>query len=107
MPVGYGIGLFGDPKLHALVEVGLVRVLVARDGRETALLLRAPLGGLAVKEAHVNGTVELVDVHRADALLELVVLRPQQGHHIVIVALLVVVARPQCTMPRYTQISPT
>lgn len=54
----------------ALVEVGLVGVLVFADQRQALALFFAPLRGLAVKEVGVDAAVELVDVHGVDAVLQ-------------------------------------
>ncbi|MGI8740663.1 MAG: hypothetical protein ACR2KU_13985 [Gammaproteobacteria bacterium] len=65
------------------------------DTIQAFLLLAAPLGGLAVKEVSVDPPIELVDVHRIDALLHSLILGLNSADRIVMVLPLVVVADPQ------------
>ena len=56
-------------KADALLEICLVGILVLTDQLQALLLLGAPLRSRAVKEVGVDPTIELVDLHRVDAVL--------------------------------------
>ncbi|MEZ5598707.1 MAG: hypothetical protein R3E84_20440 [Pseudomonadales bacterium] len=65
------------------------------DQRQALPLLLAPLRGLAVEEVGVDATVELVDVHGVDAVLQPVVLGLNAPYSILVMLLLVTVADTQ------------
>jgi hypothetical protein len=57
-------------KRHALILVGFVGVLLALDLTLGAVLLLAPLVRHSIVEICTHQPVELIDVHRVDAVLE-------------------------------------
>ncbi|HOL72029.1 MAG TPA: hypothetical protein PKW45_11335 [Bryobacteraceae bacterium] len=81
--------------MDAFLNVGPVGGLVRLDVAQDAVLLGAPLGRLAVEERVVDPAIQLVHVHRVDAILEAAVLRLEPSDRFVVEGLLVVVAFTQ------------
>ncbi len=63
--------------LHALVHIGLLGGLVSIDRALQAALFLAPFAGHLVVEVAADLSVELIDVHGADAIAEASVLGPE------------------------------
>ena len=82
-------------KPDALVEVGLVGVLMFAAQRQALALFFAPLCGLAIEEVGVDPVVKLVDVHGVDPVLQTVVFGLNPPDRILVVLLLVTVANAQ------------
>ena len=73
----------------------MVRILVSADQLETLLLFGAPLRCLAVEEVGVDPTIELVDVHCINTVLQTIVLGLNPSDRVFVVLLLVAVTDPQ------------
>lgn len=77
------------------VGVAAVRAAVIADRLRDMVLLRTPLGGLARVERLADLAVQLVDIHRIEAVLELRMLGGQPRERLGVEALFVLMALPQ------------
>src|SRR5262245_58784909 len=82
-------------KLDAVVEVVLVGILMLLDRPEEPTLLGSPLGRLAFVELQVDATVEPIDVHGVEAVLQALVLGPEPHDGLLMLPLLVLTALPE------------
>ncbi len=82
-------------ELDAFLDVGPVGGLVRLDVAQDAVLLGAPLGRLAVEEGVVDPPIQLVHVHRVDAVLETAILGLEPSDGFIMEGLLVLVAFAQ------------
>lgn len=78
-------------KTNTFVQIGLDCVLVPADRLQAPLLLGTPFRCLAIEEVGVNASVQLVDIHRDDAVLKPVVLSLNSADGIFVMLFLVIV----------------
>jgi hypothetical protein len=90
------VGAAGEFKnADAVLQIGLVGVLVLLNSAEQGVLLGSPLRRLLVEEIGPDPPVELVHVHGVDAVLEPGVFGLEPRDRLVVELLLVAVALPQ------------
>jgi hypothetical protein len=72
------VGITGQfQQLDPLFDIALVGILVDLNVAQDSVLLASPVGGLAVEERCIDPSVELVQIHRVEACLNLVVVSLQ------------------------------